>query len=116
MAEYSDWEISTADKATMDAGVRLIGFTQGDGFLQGVRYSIYIYGTKYVQQGTKWDPVIGFNVPNYVALPGYFAILRWYSSSPFPPSGMHIPNNVTIIPIPADSPHVFAQLRTGTVV
>jgi hypothetical protein len=81
--------------------------------LNGVRYSIYIYGTKYVQQGTKFDPVIGFNVPNYVALPGAYAILRWMSSNPFPPPGTNLPNGATVIPLPADSPHVFAIAKTS---
>jgi hypothetical protein len=87
-----------------------LGFTSGDAFLNGVLYSIMIYGTKYVQQGTKQVTGLGgtFTVPNMVAQPGIYGILRWYSRTPFPPAGMNIPPRITIIPIPADSPYVFA--------
>lgn len=112
MAVYSDWEIHSSNAQDMQNAVNFLGFTQGDGFLQGNRYSILIYGTKYVQQGTKQiiDNISGQTrtVPNMVAQPGVYAILRWYSSVPFPPPGMNIPNQITIIPIPADSPYVFA--------
>jgi hypothetical protein len=111
MAVYSDWEIHSANAQDMQTAVNFLGFTQGDGFLQGNRYSILIYGTKYVQQGTiAYTSFDGRPAtrPNMVALPGVYAILRWYSSVPFPPPGMNIPNQITIIPIPADSPYVFA--------
>jgi hypothetical protein len=112
MAVYSDWEIHSANAQDMQAAVNFLGFTQGDGYMQGNRYSILIYGTKYVQQGTKQitDAMTGQlkTVPNMVAAPGVYAILRWYSANPFPPAGTNIPPQVTIIPIPADSPYVFA--------
>jgi len=108
VAEYSDWEIHTDTKAQMDAGARALGFTQGDGFLNGVRYTIYIYGTKYVWDGTYVPAPIGGTMRNMVAQPGSYAILRWFSPTPFPPVGMNVPNYVTIVPLPADSPHVFS--------
>jgi hypothetical protein len=111
MADYSDWEIHSTLLSDMTTAVNSIGFTQGDGFLNGIRYSINIYGQKYTQQGTKQVSGLGgtfITVPNMVALPGYYAILRWYSSTPFPPPGMNIPNRITIVPLPADSPYVFA--------
>lgn len=113
MAEYSDWEIHSANAADMQAAVNFLGFTQGDGFTKaGIRYSILIYGTKYVQQGTKLytDSVTGQTrmIPNMVPASGVYAILRWFSPTQFPPAGTNIPPQVTIIPIPADSPYVFA--------
>jgi hypothetical protein len=111
MAAYSDWEIHSSNAADMQTAVTFLGFTQGDGFTSnGVRYTINIYGTKYIQQGTVQQRfgAILVTVPNMVAQPGVYAILRWYSSTPFPPPGVNIPPQVTIIPIPADSPYVFA--------
>jgi hypothetical protein len=112
MAEYSDWEIHSSDPNAMQQARNALGFTQGDGFLNGVLYSILVYGTKYTQQGTKQvtNQYTGQlqTVPNMVALPGTYAIFRWFSPTPFPPPGMNIPNTITIIPIPADSPYVFA--------
>jgi hypothetical protein len=40
MAVYSDWEIHSANAQDMQTAVNFLGFTQGDGFLQGNRYSI----------------------------------------------------------------------------
>jgi hypothetical protein len=111
MAAYSDWEIHSANSSDMQTAVNFLGFTQGDGFTSsGIRYSINIYGTKYVQQGTTTQMFGGnpVQVPNMVAQPGVYAILRWFSSTAFPPAGVNIPPQVTIIPIPANSPYVFA--------
>lgn len=110
IGDYSDWEIHSDSQADMDLARKQLGFTSGDAYLNGVLYSIMVYGTKYTQQGT--TPMMTLNgmvnVPIMVALPGVYAILRWYSKTPFPPAGMNIPPRITIIPIPADSPYVFA--------
>jgi hypothetical protein len=110
VGDYSDWELHSTNQADMDLARQQLGFTSGDAFLNGVLYSIMIYGTKYVQQGTKQITALGgtFTVPNMVALPGIYGILRWFSKTPFPPAGMNIPPRITIIPLPADSPYVFA--------
>jgi hypothetical protein len=112
VGDYSDWELHSSNQADMDLARKQLGFTSGDGFLNGVLYSIMIYGTKYVQQGTKqmtsFDGTGTFTVPNMVALSGIYGILRWFSTTPFPPAGMNIPPRITIIPIPDDSPYVFA--------
>jgi hypothetical protein len=111
VGDYSDWEIHSSNMSDMTTATQQLGFTKGDAFLNGVLYSILIYGTKYVQQGTKLlsDMYGGVHtVPNMVALPGVYAILRWFSRDPFPPTGMVIPARITIIPLPADSPYVFA--------
>jgi hypothetical protein len=113
MAVYSDWEMHSANASDMDLARQQLGFTQGDGVFNGVPYSINVYGTKYQQQGTKQVTNMYTGqletVPNMVALPGVYAIFRWFSPTPFPPSGMNIPNRITIIPLPADSPYVFAS-------
>jgi hypothetical protein len=111
MAEYSDWEIHSSDPNAMDQARQTLGFTQGDGTLRGVVYSIFVYGTKFVQQGTKTEIFSGnpVQVPNMVAQPGTYAILRWFSPTPFPPAGMNIPPSITIIPLPANSPYKFAS-------
>jgi hypothetical protein len=111
MAEYSDWEIHSSDPNAMDQARQVLGFSQGDGVYKGVVYSIFVYGTKYIQQGTVTQTFSGHQVqvPNMVAQPGTYAILRWFSPTAFPPPGMNVPNTITIIPLPADSPYKFAS-------
>jgi hypothetical protein len=111
MANYSDWEIHSSNAADMQTAVTFFGFTQGDGFTKdGIRYTINLYGTKWTTVGstnTYTDPWGGVHtLPR--ALPGVYAILRWFSPTPFPPAGVNIPPQVAIIPIPSDSPIVFA--------
>jgi hypothetical protein len=111
VGDYSDWELHSSNPNAMDQARQALGFTQGDGYLNGVLYSIFVYGLKYVQQGTKTilDPAKNpIQVPNMVALPGTYAIFRWYSPTSFPPPGMNIPGQITIVPLPADSPYIFA--------
>jgi hypothetical protein len=88
MAEYSDWEIHTADAATMQSAVNFLGFTQGEGFTMvsgtPVRYSIYIYGDKYTASTTQFITDRFGTRPVMVPLPGKYAILRWASPTPFP--------------------------------
>jgi hypothetical protein len=75
VGDYSDWELHSSNQADIDLARQQLGFTSGDAFLNGVLYSIMIYGTKYVQQGTKQ---------------------------------VNIPPRITIVPLPDDSPYVFA--------
>lgn len=110
MAEYSDWELHTDSLNTLQNAVKTLGFTQGDGYLKGVRYSIYIYGQKFAPTGNTFPgPVPGSTLPEMAPLPGYYAIMRWWSPDPFPPPGVHLPNGVTAVPLPADSPVVFSS-------
>jgi hypothetical protein len=110
MASYSDWELHSLNPDDMIAAANFLGFTQGDGYTKaGVRYTINIYGTKYVKSTTQtFVDRFGNTQPVMVAQPGIYAILRWYSPTAFPPPGVNIPPQITVIPLPADSPYVFA--------
>jgi hypothetical protein len=93
----SDWEIRATSKQLMDSAVKALGFTVGDGWTDvvspAVRYCINIYGQKTVGGVTQT---------------GYYAVLRWESATPFPPTGYNLPAGVTVVPLPANSPVTFA--------
>jgi hypothetical protein len=110
MADYSDWELHSTLASDLQAAANFFGFTQGDGFTaSGIRYTIYLYGTKYVRSTTQtFVDAYGGTQFAMVAQPGVYGILRWYSTTPFPPAGVNLPPRVTIIPLPADSPVRFA--------
>jgi hypothetical protein len=108
MADYSDWELHSLQLSDLTAARTYFGLTQADGFLNGVRYSINLYGTKYIPSTTQFiTDFYGNRVAVMVAQPGYYAILRWNGPT-FPPQGVNLPPRVTCIPLPADSPYVFA--------
>jgi hypothetical protein len=112
MANYSDWELHSSNPADMQTAISFLGFTQGDGYTKvggvNVRYTINIYGSKYVDSTTDFITDRFGTRPVKVALPGVYAILRWWSPTSFPPPGINMPPQITVIPIPADSPYVFA--------
>lgn len=120
----ADFEIHAPDDATMMAVAQTIqglwnpdqdpskpglqpGINTGgistDGFVWAVNY----YGQKLVPTGNTITDTFGNKVPERAPAPGVFAILRWNGDPtkiPQPPAG----SGVTIQPIPADSPFVFA--------
>lgn len=110
MASYSDWELHSTNASDLQTAANFFGFTQGDGYTSaGIRYTINLYGTKYVRSATQtFVDRFGNTQPVMVAQPGVYGILRWYSPTAFPPPGVNIPSQVTIVPLPADSPYVFA--------
>lgn len=112
MALYTDWELHSTQLSDLQNARTQLGFTQGDGFLNGVRYTINLYGQKYAPTGNMVTNRLGNQVPEMAPLPGYYAILRWYNGdNPFPPPGMNLPPRISVVGpgLPADSPVVFAS-------
>lgn len=93
----ADYEIRATSASLMDSATKALGFNVGDGWTDKVtppvRYCINIYGQKTVAGATQT---------------GYYAALRWMSTTPFPPTGYTLPAGVTVVPLPANSPVKFA--------
>ena len=120
-----DLEIQAPDDATMQQAAQQIGAwrapdpnTPGDkgGYLSGGIspagdvWALNVYGAKMHATGnmipSAMDPNV--KVPEYVALPGVFAIARWNPASPSDnPPAPTIPG-VTVVPLPVDSPMKWA--------
>jgi hypothetical protein len=118
----TDFEIHAPDDATMMAVAQTIqglwnpgnpafniapGINTGGISADGYVWTINYYGKKLLPTGNTVAGRNGVQVPEYALAPGVFAILRWNgdtSKIPQPPAD----SGVTIIPLPADSPFVFA--------
>lgn len=119
----SDWEISAPTQAQLVTVAKAIvanakvggtvvngpaGFAI-EGFLaNGTRFCINYYKTKMVATGNTVPGPHGSTMPEMVAAPGVFAIMRWLhptnNDPPQPPQA----SGVTLIPLPANSPVRFA--------
>jgi hypothetical protein len=86
---YTDYELSAPDKATMLAALSQLGINGESGFANGGRYTLSIYGEKWMPTGSTTVNSIGAAVPVMAAAPGYYALLRWLgasvTSAKFPP-------------------------------
>jgi hypothetical protein len=118
----ADFEIHAPDDATMMAVAQTIqglwnpgnpalhiapGINTGGISTDGYVWAVNYYGQKLLPTGNMVTDRFGNQVPERAPAPGVFAILRWNgdpSNIPQPPAG----SGVTIGPIPADSPFVFA--------
>lgn len=120
----SDWELSAPTQAQLATVMRAlvanardkIGQIGRDGFLvdgflnNGTRFSINYYKDKLLLTGNMVQgSIAGYMATETVQVSGVFAIVRWLhplGNSPPQPSQA---SGVTLIPLPSDSPIVFAD-------
>ena len=120
----SDWEIWAPTQAQLVAVVQNVianrnpNFTAvngPDGFLvegvlnSGCRFCINYYKIKMVPTGNTIPGPYGSPVPEMSRVAGVFGIMRWLHPNNNPPPQPGAATGVTVVPIPADSPAIFAS-------